>query len=136
QNSVLNLGLQSWLLLACASAPAIMWLWRASAAQRRQRASRVRFTLGWAWRATALLLIVAALVYPISATPARVADRFDVRTGPTLDGMAFMRAGFWAENGRQFPLAEDAEAIEWMRKNISGTPMVLEAQTDPYRRAG
>jgi uncharacterized membrane protein len=50
--------------------------------------------------------------------------------------MAFMRSGLWAENGRQFPLAEDAEAIEWMRKNISGTPIVLEAQTDPYRWAG
>ena len=99
-------------------------------------ASRGRFALGWAWRGTALLLIAAALVYPISATPARVADRFDARSGPTLDGMAFMRTGFWAENGRQFPLAEDAEAIEWMRTHIGGTPIVLEAQTDPYRWAG
>jgi uncharacterized membrane protein len=65
-----------------------------------------------------------------------VADRFDARTGPTLDGMAFMRTGFWAENGRLFPLAEDADAIEWMRAHISGTPIVLEAQTDPYRWAG
>jgi YYY domain-containing protein len=127
QNTVLNLGMQSWLLLASASAPAMMWLWRAS---------RSRFVLGWAWRATALLLIVAALVYPISATPARVADRFDTRSGPTLDGMAFMRTGVWAEQGRQFPLAEDADAIEWMRAHIDGTPIVLEAQTDPYRWAG
>jgi len=127
QNTVLNLGMQSWLLLACASAPASMWLWRAS---------RGRFALGWAWRAAALLLIVAALVYPISATPARVADRFDARSGPTLDGMAFMRTGLWAENGRQFPLAEDADAIAWMRAHIDGTPIVLEAQTDPYRWAG
>ncbi|MEO7910744.1 MAG: DUF2298 domain-containing protein, partial [Roseiflexaceae bacterium] len=127
QNTVLNLGLQSWLLLACASAPAIMWLWREC---------RGRFALGWAWRGTALLLIAAALVYPISATPARVADRFDARTGPTLDGMAFMRTGLWAENGRQFPLAEDADAIEWMRAHIEGTPIILEAQTDPYRWAG
>jgi YYY domain-containing protein len=127
QNTVLNLGLQSWLLLACASSPAIMWLWRAG---------RGRFTLGWAWRGMALLLIVAALVYPLSATPARVADRFDARTGPTLDGMAFMRTGVWAEKGRQFPLAEDADAIEWMRAHIDGTPIILEGQTDPYRWAG
>jgi uncharacterized membrane protein len=128
--------MQSWVLLASASAPASVWLWRASAVQRRQNASRGRFVLGWAWRAAALLLIAAALVYPISATPARVADRFDVRSGPTLDGMAFMRTGFWVENGRQFPLAEDAEAIDWMRAHIEGTPIVLEAQTDPYRWAG
>src|SRR5258706_16082180 len=102
-------------------------LWSA----RRRRVAR-----GWASRGAGLLLIVAALVYPISATPARVADRFDARSGPTLDGMAFMRTGVWAENGRQFPLAEDADAIEWMRAHIDGTPIVLEAQTDPYRWAG
>jgi YYY domain-containing protein len=129
QNTVLNLGMQSWVLLASASAPAMMWAWRASAA-------RGRFALSWAWRGAALLLIGAALVYPITATPARVADRFDPRTGPSLDGMAFMRTGVWAENGRLFPLAEDAEAIAWMHANISGTPIVLEAQTDPYRWAG
>jgi YYY domain-containing protein len=129
QQTVLNLGLQSWVLFASASAPAMVWLWRASAA-------RSPSALGWAWRGAALLLIAAALVYPLSATPARVADRFDARTGPTLDGMAFMRTGFWAENGRLFPLAEDADAIEWMRAHISGTPIVLEAQTDPYRWAG
>jgi len=135
QQTVLNLGMQSWVLLACASAPAILWLWRASAVRRPGR-RRGLFALGWAWRSAALLLIAAALVYPITATPARTSDRFDTRSGSTLDGMAFMRSGFWAENGRQFPLAEDAEAIEWMRKNISGTPIVLEAQTDPYRWAG
>jgi len=101
-----------------------VWLWRG------------RFALGWAWRGTALLLIAAALVYPISATPARIADRFDARIGPTLDGMAFMRTGIWAEHGRRFPLVEDAAAIEWMRAHIDGTPIVLEAQTDPYRWAG
>ena len=136
QNTVLNLGMQSWVLLASASAPAIVWLWRANAVQGRHSARRARFVLGGVWRAMALLLIAAALVYPISATPARVADRFDARTGPTLDGMAFMRTGLWAENGRQFPLAEDAEAIDWMHTHIDGTPIVLEAQTDPYRWAG
>jgi uncharacterized membrane protein len=50
--------------------------------------------------------------------------------------MAFMRTGLWAENGRQFSLAEDADAIEWMRAHIDGTPIILEAQTDPYRCAG
>ncbi len=135
QNTVLNLGMQSWVLLASASAPAILWLWGAIAG-RRNGARRGRLALGWAWRAMALLLIAAALVYPISATPARIADRFDARTGPTLDGMAFMQTGLWAEHGRQFPLAEDAEAIDWMRAHIDGTPIVLEAQTDPYRWAG
>jgi uncharacterized membrane protein len=131
QHTVLNLGMQSWVLFASAAAPATLWLWRASATWRRGR-----LRLGWAWRGMALLLIVAALVYPLSATPARVADRFDARTGPTLDGMAFMQTGVWAERGRQFSLAEDAEAIVWMRAHISGTPIVLEAQTDPYRWAG
>ncbi|HRC75870.1 MAG TPA: hypothetical protein PLO33_09325, partial [Kouleothrix sp.] len=82
------------------------------------------------------LLIAGALAYPLSATPARIADRFDARIGPTLDGMAFMQTARWAENERQFPLAEDAAAIAWMRQNIAGTPIVLEAETAPYRWAG
>jgi YYY domain-containing protein len=138
QQTVLNLGMQSWVLLACASAPAMIWMWRATRTYTRRRGPRGRHASGYmfAWRAVALLLIAAALIYPISATPARVADRFDARSGPSIDGMAFMQTGVWAEKGRQFPLAEDAEAIEWMRAHIAGTPIILEAQTDPYRWAG
>jgi uncharacterized membrane protein len=135
QQTVLHLGMQSWVLLACASAPALLWVWSASCRKGRSH-PYIAIWAVYGWRGAALLLVAAALVYPLSATPARVADRFDARGGPTLDGMAFMRTGLWAENGRQFPLAEDAEAIEWMRANISGTPIVLEAQTDPYRWAG
>ncbi|MFN8505911.1 DUF2298 domain-containing protein [Kouleothrix sp.] len=125
-DGTLHAGLQSWVLLASAAATALPWLWR----------TLPRGAIGWGWRAGAGLLIAGALAYPLSATPARIADRFDARIGPTLDGMAFMQTARWAENERQFPLAEDAAAIAWMRQNIAGTPIVLEAETAPYRWAG
>src|SRR5262249_46274641 len=118
------------------SALALMGLWRASAARRQRAAGRGWLVLGITWRCAALLLIAAALVYPVSATPVRVADRLDRRIRPTLDGMAFMQTGLWAENGQQFALAEDAAAIGWMHEHIDGTPIVLEAHTDPFGLGG
>jgi YYY domain-containing protein len=94
--------------------------------------------LVWAWRGAAALLVAAALVYPITATPVRLADRYDPSVGMTLDGAAYMRsvAAGWGENGKNFTFAEDADAIDWMRTNIRGTPIVLEAQTEAYRWGG
>ncbi len=94
--------------------------------------------LGWLWRGAAVLLVAAALVYPATATPARLADRYDPDVGITLDGAAYMRSpkAGWAENGKNFTFAEDADAIDWLRANVRGTPILLEAQTEAYRWGG
>ncbi|HEX9441676.1 MAG TPA: DUF2298 domain-containing protein, partial [Roseiflexaceae bacterium] len=147
-NTVFKLGMQSWVLFAMASAVALTWLWgeskvRLTTARRRlgeyaAGESKVRSYMGWAWRGMAALLFAAALVYPLTATPVRLADRYDPGIGMTLDGTAYMRSAnaTWAENGKQFSLAADADALDWMREHIRGTPIVLEAQTEAYRWGG
>jgi YYY domain-containing protein len=133
-NTVFKLGMQSWVLLALASAVGFVSLWR-----RLPSAARRPFLMGlWLLRAGSVGLIAAALVYPVTATPARIADRFDRQIGPTLDGTAYMRSpnSQWGENGRSFRFAEDATALDWMRRNITGSPVVLEAHTEAYRWAG
>src|SRR5262245_4028588 len=112
-NTVFKLGLQSWVLFAVSSAVALTWVWGLTARRltdhRRpttneairdtQYATRVtqpaaaNFSiLAWVWRGAAALLIAAALVYPLTATPARIADRYDSSVGWTLDGAAYMRS--------------------------------------------
>jgi YYY domain-containing protein len=141
-NTVFKLGMQSWVLFALASALALTWLWQAIAHRRvaedhaLDRRRPLGTALGWAWRAAVALVILGALVYPISATPARIADRFDPKIGPTLDGTAYMRSGTWAENDQQFSFVGDAAAMAWMRDHINGTPIILEAHTEAYRWGG
>ncbi|GAB4204058.1 MAG: hypothetical protein OHK0022_28850 [Roseiflexaceae bacterium] len=129
-NTVFKFGMQSWVLFALCSAAGFVWLW--------ERASNWHPAANLAWRTVAGVLVAAALVYPATATPARLLDRYDMAIGPTLDGTAFMRSAnsSWAENDKRFTFAEDADALDWMRQNIPGTPVVLEAQTEGYRWGG
>jgi YYY domain-containing protein len=130
-NTVFKFGMQVWLIFAVVGGVALSWMWAAAAAWRSGALSQ-------GWRAAVALLIAAAFVYPLTATPARLADRYDSTIGPTLDGAAFMRSprSGWAENDRNFTFAEDAAALEWMRANARGTPIVLEAHLEAYRWGG
>ena len=133
-NTVFKFGMQSWVLFALTSALAFSYVWPALAA----RHYALRNAACWLWRGVAALLVLAALVYPLTATPARLADRIDDSIGLTLDGVAFMASpkSSWAENDKQFNFVEDAAALSWMQQNIAGTPIVLEAQTEAYRWGG
>jgi YYY domain-containing protein len=135
-NTFFKLGMQSWVLFAISSAIVVPWVWR-SVVPYASRRIAVRGA-GLAWRVAASLLIVAALAYPVTATPARLGDRYDRAVGMTLDGAAYMRSpnAKWAENGLTFSLDEDADAIEWLRANVRGTPIILEAHTEAYRWGG
>ncbi len=130
-NSVFKFGMQVWLLFAVVGGAALAWMWTATATWG---ATAVR----QGWRGAAMLLIAAAFVYPLTATPARLADRYDPTIGPTLDGTAFLRSprSGWAEHDRQFTFAEDADAFEWLRTNVRGAPIVLEAHLEAYRWGG
>ncbi len=130
-NTVFKFGMQVWLIFAVVGGVALAWMW---SAMTTWRAGAMR----QGWRAAAALLIAAAFIYPLTATPARLADRYDPVIGPTLDGMAFMRSprSGWAENNRPFTFAEDAAALEWLRANVRGTPIVLEAHLEAYRWGG
>jgi len=95
---------------------------------------------GRGWLVTLCVLVLGAASYPVLVTGPRLADRFNP-LDPTLDGLAYMDEAVWAEGPEggvptTFPLSNDREAITWLRQNVKGTPVILEAQLPAYRWGG
>ena len=127
-NIVFKFGYQAWTLFAVASALALPTLW---SGRSRIQVPFVRF-VRYAWRGALVMLVLAGLFYPLTATQAKVNDRY-VATAPRgFDGMAWMEGATWNE-AVPINISTDAAAIRWLRANIEGTPTVLEASTSPYR---
>ncbi len=134
-NTVFKFGMHTWTLFALAAAVALPWMWQVLGRDLRNSERHVRIGT-YLWRGTTVVLILAALVYPLTATPARIADRYDGDLPHTLDGAAFMRYVGGNEQGYNFPLSEDAAAITWLQQNVAGTPLILEAHQPAYHWAG
>lgn len=135
-NTVFKFGLHAWVLFALTAAVALPWLMR-EYGQRTLPTSTKGFLQGihWIWRVVAGVLLLAMFVYPMTATPARIADRFQKGLPWSLDGLAFMKHVSHRERGKEFPLREDYEAIQWLQQHISGTSIILEAQDVQYHWA-
>jgi len=149
-NSVFKLSFQAFAVLAVVSGPALAW----TVAALREGVPR-RFG---GWHAAAALLLLGAALYPVTATPARLAQRFprlrpgdsckpfaDAPSPPSaigegaegrpsgLDGIAFLRDAAVCESGRLVPLRWDGEAIAWLLAHEKGSPAILEAVLPEYR---
>lgn len=109
-NTVFKLYLQAWMLLAVASAWSVQQLMQMrGAALLPARVGLVAFAA----------LVAAGSVYPLSMS----VTRMTLRPIPnTLDGLEYLR--------REHP--DDYGAIAWLRENVDGTPVVLEASGNPY----
>ncbi len=152
QNTVFKFYLQIWILLALASAFAVWYLaaalaprweslrqWlKASLDKPSAGLPRLVFTTGL------VVLLVAALAYPIEATRWRVRmpDRFEDTTqeatqvaagGTTNNGLAFMEKSVYRDENGPIELKYDYDAIMWLRENIEGSPITIEAVTPEYR---
>jgi tetratricopeptide (TPR) repeat protein len=138
-NTVFKFGFQVWVLLALAAAAALPWLLRGL-----RRLGAVAESLGW----IALSALVAlALVFPLVGTPSRLATRFPITPGPTLDGLAFMDTAEFDVSSDYMGLPAggapihinlrgDGAAIRWLNDNIHGTPVVLQSDLWFYRPYG
>ena len=139
-NTVFKFYLNAWVLYSIVAGAGLWQLW-VSGALRIRGVGRVRFVRG-AWLALLIVLVAASSVFPILGTRARIADRFDTGLPLTLDGTAYQQTVEYHDpgpNGRgedpnaRYRLADDAEALAFIREHIDGTPVFLEAVTNQYR---
>ncbi|MGE3798841.1 MAG: DUF2298 domain-containing protein, partial [Thermomicrobiales bacterium] len=129
-NTVFKFYLQIWVLLALAAAVFMVLF-----------IDRIRRGMSWfvrgPWLIIFVILLGASLVYPAYATPARLDDRF-AEIPNTLDGMAYMETATYTDGPdgiepTQMELDQDLAAITWLRENVDGSPVILEAVTPLYR---
>jgi YYY domain-containing protein len=133
-NTVFKFYLQVWALFALSAAAALGWLFEP-----------VRKWLpGWriSWQVVFSFLVFSAALFTLFGSLAKIKDRW-VPTAPhTLDGMAYMQYATYYENypnvsettpvelrGINMDLSQDYRAIRWMQENISGSPVIVEANS-------
>jgi len=114
-NTVFKFYYQAWVLLGISSAFAIYYLgpW----ARGRRKVPATLWVVGFA------LLLVGSLVYPILATHNKTGGFGGT---PTLDGMAHL----------ELAQKDDLAAIRWLKDNVEGAPVILEATGGSYTYYG
>ncbi len=132
-NTVFKFYMQVWVLWGVASAAILAPIVSALHTNAKTVARRLRAGLWWA---VLSLLLIACMLYPLFAIPYRIQDRFDTEVPPTLNGMDYMAHATRNEEGVDFPLLPDLQAIRWLQDNVQGSPPILEAQTPLYRWGG
>ena len=139
-NTVFKFYMDAWVLLGVASGVALWHLWASGVVSWKPSAPLASRgpLLSRGWTAVLALLVLCSAVFPVLGTKARLADRFTVLP-LTLDGAAYQQAAVYSDPGPSgranafYPLDADAKALEYMRRRIDGSPVVLEAVTDQYR---
>jgi YYY domain-containing protein len=124
-NTVFKFYLQVWTFFAISAAAAFGWLVNALPEWRP----------GWraVWSTVISLLVVGALLYPITASRAKIKDRMQPASPRTLDGMAYMQYALYDWEG-PMDLSQDYRAIRWLQENVVGSPVIVEANLrDLYR---
>jgi YYY domain-containing protein len=115
-NTVFKLYYQAWAMLAVTAAYGVYYLaarWPRFGAPSLTRAG------AWAWLALGVVAVGAGLVY----APAALLSRADGFAGPaTLDGTSYMAQS----------APGDYAAIQWLQRNVSGNPVVVEASGGSY----
>jgi len=82
------------------------------------------------------MIVAGASLYPMMATLAKIDDRIVANAPHTLDGMAFMPYSTYTEDWGQMDLGQDYQAIRWMQENVSGSPVIVEANLRNLYRWG
>ena len=125
-NTVFKFYFQAWTMLAIASAAALTWLIPAVTTRWRLGTSSL-------WQIALAFLVFGAALYPLTATMDKVRDRFNDTLPKTLDGTAFMKTSVYYDVQGVYDLNQDYEGIQWMRANVTGSPVLVEGNTVEYR---
>ncbi len=126
-NTVFKFYLQAWVLFGIASAY-IVWRFAAAGLFSVSRLSVGRGV----WMGGLSLLCVGMLIYPVLGAKARLNDRFTA-SYYGLDGLAYMQDATHEEKSQPILLRYDLAAIQWLQKNVKGSPVIVEGVADPYR---
>ena len=132
-NTVFKFYYQAWTLLSLSAAAGLVWLWR--------KLPLWNPSVQGLWTGGLVLLVIGAALFPITATRAKVTDRMTPAAPHTLDGMLYMdystyTDGQTPETSAEMDLSQDYRAIQWMQRNITGSPVIVEANTPEYRHWG
>ena len=131
-NSVFKFYLQVWVLLALAAA---FMLWRLLVSP--MFVGKKPWDYRYVWAGGLAILLVSASVYPVLGTQDRLRDRFNGNaTSLTLDGLEYIKGTTYNEAEGPVDLEDDFKGIMWLRQNVKGSPIVLEANTPTYRWGG
>lgn len=122
-NTVFKFYLQVWVFLAIAAAFAASEI-----AQHLAHHARLR-TMWWGVFG---LLVFSGMLYPVFAARAKIADRFVPGSPPGLNGMDYMSEATYYDRDKALPLKFDRDAIDWLRQNIDGSPVILEGNAPLY----
>ncbi|MCJ7534996.1 MAG: DUF2298 domain-containing protein [Anaerolineales bacterium] len=123
-NTVFKFYLQVWTLLGLSAASIFGWT----------LGSISKWTPRWrfAWKASVIVLVAAASLYPLLGTTAKIKDRMADEVPITLDGMAFMEYAEYDDFGTRMDLSQDYEAIRWLQDNVIGSPVIIEGNMVEY----
>jgi uncharacterized membrane protein len=123
-NTVFKFYLQSWTLFAVSAAAAFGWV----------LTELPLWTPNWrrTWQFVGVFLLASAALYPLLGTLARIKDRMTPDAPHTLDGMAYMAYSTYNDLGTELDLSQDYRAIRWLQENVSGSPVIVEANTVEY----
>jgi len=125
-NTVFKFYFQAWTMLALSSAAALTWLIPAVT-------SRWKLSTSSIWQVVLALLVFGAALYPLTASLDKIRDRFDPNAPKTLDGTVFMETSVYQDVQGAYVLNQDYDGIHWMQANVSGSPVLVEANTVEYR---
>ena len=139
-NTVFKFYLHTWVLLGVVASFGAWYVLDVVRPQVPAFAFRpqLRLTQGLvrAFAVGAAGLVLAALVYPLVATPQRVRDRFENEAAVrprTDDGLAYLVGAEYGDENGPIRLADDYAAIQWMRREVQGSPTIMEGITPNYR---
>ncbi len=124
-NTVFKFYLQAWTMLSICAAFAFILVFP----------RRIEWPdwLNTSWQVAVSLLIFCTALFPLLAGTDKIRDRISATAPHSLNGAEFMATSSYNDNGVIIDLNQDYEAIQWMQKNIEGSPVIVEANTVEYR---
>ncbi len=144
-NTVFKFSLQAWQLFAVASGYGAWYvaryLWTAEG--RRPRPVPGRAIAAVTATVAGVALLLGASVFVIEGTPARQDARF-AALPRSLDGLGYLQVATFVED-RGTPnqsddvrirLGDDEPLIRWLRENVEGSPVIVEAVGPLYHWTG